>query len=271
LRGIGIMPVDPIPTSIAGVTNDTTIGVVIKDSTGRQITKSTRLTGATAGVALQIATAAESVPPGTHLTATLTLHANAPLTVIADNGQPAVDTITDTDDGLRVVYVGSTTIYQRLNAQPRIRWASQSQVESSEDKRVNLLSSGNVPGNAVLLSAPGPTATGKPATVDVTDDGTDSITTSVDAQGAGYLVVADADQVGWSASVDGRGAALVPADQGLVAVHVPEGTHTVVLRYDLPHQTAATWASIAMVVVLIGVCAGEWWWERRRRSAVETV
>jgi len=50
----------------------------------------------------------------------------------------------------------------------------------------------------------------------------------------------------------------------------------VTLRYSLPQQTVATWASAAVGFSLLAVPAGQWWWERRRRrpgrgGAVEPV
>ncbi|MEY9931034.1 hypothetical protein ABH926_005681 [Catenulispora sp. GP43] len=265
VRGIGFTPEGSVPWSIAGLTKDTTVDVVIRDANGKQVAASSRLTGARAGTPFQVAVAADTLPAGTPLTATITLHADSPLTVDADNGVPAVDTISPADDGLRLAYVGSSVIYERMNALPRIRWASQSTVVPSQDQRVTMLASGTVADDAVVLSDPGPAASGRPASVQVLADGTDSITTTVDAQGSGYLVVADADQVGWQAAVDGRRADLVKADQGLVAVDVPAGTHTVALRYSLPQQTVGTWASGAVGLSLAAVPAGEWWWERRRR------
>ena len=50
----------------------------------------------------------------------------------------------------------------------------------------------------------GPVASGQSGTVRVDDDGMDTISTTVNAQGLGYLVVADADQVGWTATLDGK-------------------------------------------------------------------
>jgi len=276
VRGVGLTPEGTVPWKIAGLNKDTTVDVVIRDASGNQVAESSRLTGARAGAPMQVAVDADTVPAGSALTATITLHADSPLTVDADNGLPALDMITDADDGLRLAYVGSSVIYERMNALPRIRWASQSTVVPSQDQRVAMLSSGTVADDTVVLSDPGPAASGLPATVQVAQDGTDSITTTVDARGSGYLVVADADQVGWQATVDGHRAGLVKADQGLVAVDVPAGTHTVTLRYSLPQQTVATWASAAVGFSLLAVPAGQWWWERRRRrpgrgGAVEPV
>jgi uncharacterized membrane protein YfhO len=117
----------------------------------------------------------------------------------------------------------------------------------------------------VLLSYPGPAASGQSAAVAVDEDGMDSISTTVDAQGSGYLVVADADQIGWAATVDGKPAALVPADEGLVAVAVPAGNHTVALHFAAPHGTFAYAASVATAIGLVAVVLGEVWWTRSRR------
>jgi hypothetical protein len=78
-------------------------------------------------------------------------------------------------------------------------------------------------------------------------------------------VVADADQVGWSVTVDGKKADLVPADQGLVAVSVPSGAHTVTLRYSSPDHGVGTFVSGATAFVLLGGVGVEVWLWRRRR------
>jgi hypothetical protein len=270
LRGVSLTAEGTLPDSIAALNANGSVDVVITDPTGRQLAHSSRLTpGMLSGQRFDIALTGESIPAGTPLRATITLHADTALTVDANGAVPAVDTVTDQDDGLRIAYVGSTVIYQRLNAQPRIRWASHSDVVGTEAARVRLLASGSVSADQVVLSSPGPVASGKPATVSVRDDGTDSITTSVDAQGGGYLVVADADQVGWAASMDGQSADLVPADEGLVAVHVPAGVHSVELRYALPHQRLAAWLSVGVAAVLVLVPLGEWWWRRRRPKVID--
>lgn len=266
LRGIAFTPTGNVPTSLSLVDPNSSVDVVVHDQSGRQVASASRLTsGITADTPFGVALAGESIPAGTRLTATITLHGNAPLTVDSMNGALSVSTVTDADDGLKVAYVGSTVIYQRMNAQPRIRWASNSVTVKGTDNRVKLLASGNVAPDEVVLSAPGPAASGKPGTVQVTADGTDSVATKVDAQGAGYLVVADADQVGWTASVDGQRATLVPADEGLVAVPVPAGVHTVALQYALTHGRAGTWLSIGTAVLLVVICVGDVLWDRRRR------
>jgi hypothetical protein len=90
--------------------------------------------------------------------------------------------------------------------------------------------------------------------------------TLVDSPAPGYLVVADSDQVGWSATVDNKPARLVPADQGLVAVAVPAGTHTVKLRYKSPDNGLGGYASAATAFALVGGVGAETWYGRRGRT-----
>jgi hypothetical protein len=129
-------------------------------------------------------------------------------------------------------------------------------VETDEGSRIRMLASGTVAPDTVVLSTPGPAADDAQGDVRVNVDDTDVITVQVDAHGAGYLVVADADQTGWSATVDGTPAALVAADQGLVAVAVPAGTHSVSLRFTAPFGTAGAWIAGATAVVVLLTFAG---------------
>jgi hypothetical protein len=208
--------------------------------------------------------ALDSAANGTRV-ATLTLHTakSAPLAVRAQAGSVALASIVDPGDGLRLVHAGSSVIYQRLDALPRIRWASSAVVVPDAAERVRLLASGTLDDGTVVLDRGAASPASGSGSVAVTSDGTDSVGATVTASAAGYLVVADSDQVGWSASVDGKKAALVPADQGLVAVQVPAGTHTVALRYSSPDGGLGAYASAATLFALAGGVGAEIWLTRR--------
>lgn len=270
LRGVGITAQGSIPAQLNAADPDSWIQVTVRDSTGTQVAQTKRLTDDldTAGPFV-LPVAADSVATGTQLSATLTLHAAAPLTVAATNSAaPALTTVAGADDGLKLVHVGTSAIYQRLTAQPRIRWASNSKVVTNQNKRVQMLTAGQVDGSSVLLSKRGePVASGQPASVKVQQDGLDTISATVDADGQGYLVVADADQIGWTATVDGKKTQLVQADQGVVAVDVPAGTHSVALNFAAPHGTSGAALTVGTAVALVAVVLGEVWWIRRRRAA----
>jgi hypothetical protein len=258
-RAVGFTPAGTLPATGS-------VEVVVRDPTGAEVARSQRaLAAPAAGTPFLVPVAADSVPAGTHLTATITLHGPAGFPVAGRVGAPALAAVAGTDDGLRLVHTGTSVIYQRLDAQPRIRWAGRALVEPSQGKRVRALASGSIGADTVVLSAPGPAAAGTTAQVDVRQDDPAAISVDVDAAGTGYLVVADADQRGWLASVDGRSAPLVAADQGLVAVPVTAGRHTVRLRFAAPHAALGTLASAGAVLLLVAAVVGDLWWSRRRR------
>ena len=174
------------------------------------------------------------------------------------------------NDGLRLVYAEpGAIVYRRLAALPRIRWASHTVTNPDPVKRRNQIISGDLDDNTVILSRPGPVAAGKPARVVVQEDSGDQIRARVDAKGAGYLVVADAIQDDWSATVDGRPSELRDADHALVAVSVPAGRHVIELSATPRGWRTGIVVSIVAVLVLAFVFA--WGLLHRRRSRVRTV
>jgi hypothetical protein len=271
IRGVGITPLRSVRdvlnaqwyVTVTVINTDT--GAVV--ATGKRLAVGRERIGLVDGKTFFVPVAADTVPAGTKLTASLTLHTTVPVQLAGAAGAVAVSTVAGGNDGVSLVHAGSSVIYQRANALPRIRWASGAVVQADEKARLADLSSGSFGPDQVVLNAPGAPAEGRPATVQVDRDGTDEISASVDAQGAGYLVVADADQVGWVATVDGKAAPLVPADQGVVAVPVPAGKHTVALHFKAPHGALGAWISILTLLVLVAVLGWSAWRARARRFA----
>jgi len=186
------------------------------------------------------------------------LDSRIPLPVQAtSDGLPTLALTLPDDDGLRLEATGGASVWRRLNALPRIRWASSARVVPDQLARLTALANEPAdPAKPVLFSDPGAVrADGRPATVEVTEDAGDAVAATVDAQGAGYLVVADALQDDWIATVDGEPVELRDADHALVAVPVPAGRHTVRLEYTPP----GTWAGAgisAVSVVVVAALAG---------------
>ena len=241
------------------------VDVVLTDASGETVATAQRSTrGMIVDRPFLVPVDAEHVPADAELTATFTLHTGGPLAVHGKNGKPAVSKVGAADDGLELAHVGSAVVWERTTALPRIRWASDAVTEPSEEQRVELLAAGSVDRDEVVLNQEAAPATGAPADVEVVEDGNDIVEATVDAQGAGYLVIADADQVGWEATVDGEPAELVSADQGVVAVAVPEGKHTVTLRFATPYGNAGLWVSLFTVVLLIGLVVVDLYLGRRR-------
>src|SRR5262249_33560691 len=74
-------------------------------------------------------------------------------------------------------------------------------------------------------------ASAEPGTVTVVGYDADAIALRAGSPAAGVLVTSELAYPGWTATVDGRDAAVRTVDFGFRAVEVPAGTHDVVFRY----------------------------------------
>ncbi|MDP9117102.1 MAG: YfhO family protein [Actinomycetota bacterium] len=218
-----------------------------------------------AGTQFSIAVAGEHLPSTGHITATISvLGATTPLHLTAVGSTLACAPVTPVADDLLLVQAdASGIIYQRMTALPRVRWASASTVIAGDTDRVAALKAG-VPADTVVFDQSQTAPSGSPAAVSVTSDDGDRIAATVNAQGSGYLVVADAmQQPGWSVSVDGHRQKLVDANNAMVAVLVPGGQHRVSFDYSAPGQKIGAVVSSVTVLGMVAIFV----WERRRRSA----
>lgn len=170
--------------------------------------------------------------------------------VAANADGPVLDVVRPTEDGLRLAHAGGSLVYERTTALPRVRWASSMVAEPDPARALALLGSGGLRDDQVVLRSGGP-ATGGAGAVRVVEDSGDVLRADVRAQGAGWLVVADALQHGWAAYVDGRRTELVPADHAVVAVPVPAGDARVELRYEPPGRRAGLLVSGGALVALV--------------------
>jgi hypothetical protein len=219
------------------------------------------------GVAWVVALPAESVRRTTTLSAEIEVHGAVGMELAAAGDRPATVVVDSSNDGLKLVYAAETVIYQRLDALPRARWASGAVVLDTAKARLDALSGRDLAPEDVVLSEPEPAghaAEGKPAHVTWLADDLAEMTLSVDADGSGYLVLADAIQHGWRVTVDDQPAQLLDADHAFVAVAVPAGTHTVRFYYPSPLLGAGMWMTTATILALIIAGLVPWW--RRRRA-----
>jgi Bacterial membrane protein YfhO len=221
--------------------------------------------GVTPPSLLSIAVPGEDVPTDANSSAQVWVTGTSgPFILAGDAATPSCGIVTPTSDGLKLVAsTPGAIVYQRLTSLPRFRWASTSRVQTDASKRLAELKAG-IGSTSVLLDSPAPASDNKPATVTVTAGDGDQLAASVDAAGAGYLVVADSmQQPGWSATVDGRPAELVPANTAMVAVHVPAGVHQIKMTYTVPGQRSGVIVSCVALAVFAAIL---WLWWRRRRA-----
>ena len=92
------------------------------------------------------------------------------------------------------------------------------------DERVRELKRGVAEDTVLLDDDSTPAADGSPADVTVRSDEPERIEADVDAEGRGYLVIADSIvRAGWSATVDGKDVTMVPGNHAFAAIPVGVG------------------------------------------------
>ncbi|MBO1750962.1 YfhO family protein [Actinotalea sp. BY-33] len=205
---------------------------------------------------LWIALAADDVPDGARTELVVELDGTTgPVVFAADGGDGlAAEVVRPQDDGLRVVQTGGVTILERTTALSRIRWAGEEAVEPEPTTRVELLGSGELPTETVVLEDAADLigAAGADGRVTSVEEGTNDIRVTIEADGDGWLVLADSVRGGgWTASVDGQEAELVDADHGMAAVAIPEGQHEVVFEYRAPGMSTGLIISGAVALSLL--------------------
>ncbi|MBA3417693.1 MAG: hypothetical protein H0U09_03145 [Geodermatophilaceae bacterium] len=270
LRGIGV----PVVSASDDLGPGSTMQVTIRDADGDLIAEGGRpVTGAPTPAEFFLPLPAEDSTgrPGPW-TASITFGGRADVEVqtVAD-GQPRLFVVRPVDDGLRLVEVADgITVYERSGALPRIRWAVNTQLVSDRESRLLVVAHGTYPGDTVVLSEAGPAADGLPAEVRVLEDSGDTVRVRVEASGAGYLVVGDAIQTDWSATVDGVPADIVDADHALGAVYIEAGAHDVEFRYTPSGRSTGTAISLVSALLLVLAAVPTLWWRRTRRSRPTT-
>jgi hypothetical protein len=254
LRGVRVRVMEPIP----GSGGDVLVRASVEDAAGRLLGTGTRrlYAGSAEGPFTVPVTEPRCDPCVGPFP--VTLHADEGRTSVVlggtEDGEVALAPVTGRPDGLRVELAEGVVAYRRLTTLPRIRWAPEATVIEDPAHRLRLLA-GGVPAEEVLLNDEGPAGSGKDAEVRLLRDGRDEVVVAVNADGPGYVVVADPIQTGWVATVDGREAKLRDADHAVGAVLVPGGAHTVILRFEPTGWQRGLLISGLSLVVLIAVGA----------------
>ena len=75
------------------------------------------------------------------------------------------------------------------------------------------------------------------------------VTGTVEAAEDGYLYLANPNEIGWKACLDGEKVPMLDANLAFTAIEVPAGTHTFELRYDCPGVKPGLIVSVASAAV----------------------
>ena len=211
-----------------------------------------------------IPVAAEDLPVGGEILVRIRLDADDGTLKLRthDSGSLAVNGMAPAGGGLRLAYADDVAIWENLDALERVRFASDGVVVPDGKERVEILQT-PLPSHLVLLSGQSDHLTGSgaaEAVIDDFDDQYDHLSISLTATGPGWLVVADAMQNGWVASVNGVPQQLVAADHAFVGVPVPEGFSNVVFEYRPSGLRAGVSISVLSLALVLSLA-----WRRNRR------
>jgi hypothetical protein len=92
----------------------------------------------------------------------------------------------------------------------------------------------------------------------------ETVVVDTKADGDAVLVLNDAYFPGWTATLDGTDAAIVPANHAVRGIRVPQGQHHVELAFHTPGLVAGAWISGAGWLVALALL----WRGRERRSSL---
>lgn len=104
----------------------------------------------------------------------------------------------------------------------------------------------------VEAAAPPPCADGRVLRV---ERGREQVVVEAESAADALLVVNDAYDAGWRATIDGRAAEVLAADVLVRAVRWPAGRHRLVMRYEPPEVAAGQWISGAALLALLAWAA----------------
>jgi hypothetical protein len=154
--------------------------------------------------------------------------------------------------GYRKVFKDETFVVLRRQTTPRYFFTSEYQVTDADTalERIGTLPAGRV----IVLETPGRSParlnSADDPPVEVTGFGRNGYTLRVNAPRPGFVYASESFFTGWSATVNGRPAAIVPANFAFRAVEVPAGTSEVRLRYWPPGLTGGLWVTAASAALL---------------------
>jgi hypothetical protein len=180
-------------------------------------------------------------------------------------------------DFVRVAHQGSKTVYENLMALPRATVVGRYTVAPSDTAILDSLNAWSTTNEGLrrledhtfLEHDPkltlGPTAG---ATAEITSYRLNDVTVRVRTPGPGLLRLADLWYPDWTATVDGRPAEVLKADDLLRAVPVPAGQHEVVFRFRSRAVRLGMIVSLASLAVILAAFGWTGWRARRRPRVV---
>lgn len=258
-----------LPSGVAAVDGVTLKVDVVSATTGKTMTSTSTWFAAAAPGVRNVALQGDDIPESQRWYAIVTIDgvpSPTPIGETADGRLAVKPVVPAPGDGITVVHTGDATIFHRATALERVRWAGSAVELQTGDVTVSALAKGNVANDAIAVppGTPGAGSSASTGRVTIDPSDVDHIKATVETTGSGWVVVADSLQrPGWTATVDGKPADIVQADNAAGAVRVAGGgTHAVVLSYQTPGLVPGVVVSVS---TLLGTAALVVIWVLRRR------
>ena len=149
--------------------------------------------------------------------------------------------------------VGTINIYERPTALPRAFIVGQALWVPDADAAFRAMASPAFhPDRLVILEGPPGPAGGGRGSAAIVASTLNRVEITADVEGAGWLVLTDANAPGWLATVDGQPATVWTADGDLRAVYLTDGRHRVVFRYaPLSFRVGAYLTGLGLIVLAL--------------------
>src|SRR5262249_12105244 len=148
-----------------------------------------------------------------------------------------------------VATAGDVVLFENPEAFPRTFYVPSAVTEADPVRRLEMIAGGQADlHRTVVLSAPSPPGGGPPGApgeVRIESDRAERVQLGVRAEAPGFVVLTDQDYPGWSVTVNGDPAPLLPANHAFRAVPVPAGESTVVWTY----RPWSVWIGIGISLV----------------------
>ncbi|NOK12625.1 YfhO family protein [Corallococcus exercitus] len=162
------------------------------------------------------------------------------------------------------------TLVEYADALPRVFLARPECVEGRAEAARRMMSATLPPPDVAVVECTAPlpsTPEGPLGPVRMLPGTPEHLTVEVESPSAAVLVVNDAFQPGWRATLDGQAVPILPANVAVRAVAVPAGKHVVELNYRTPGLTAGLVVGAAAWLGLFLACLGTRFAPRRRAPA----
>jgi O-antigen/teichoic acid export membrane protein len=158
--------------------------------------------------------------------------------------------------------VGAIRVYERPSALPRAFVVGNARSVANRDEAFREMARPDFqPGQVVLLEGGARIGGSGSGTAVIQSYGLNRLSISATVQGTGWLVLTDQLAPGWSATVDGVAAPVLPADGILRAVRLTTGTHQVAFRY-LPLSLQYGGYGTFLGLIILGIVGTVPLWRR---------